>query len=131
MNAEPPYILVADDDPLVLKSIELILRKSGFPLQTCVNGREALECVRRQKPALALLDVMMPEMNGLDVCQAIKGDPELSDIPVFLVTARAMAAERQKGLDAGADDYITKPFVNRDLVEKVRNVYEAALAQQS
>jgi CheY-like chemotaxis protein len=131
MNPDDAYILIADDDPLVLKSIELILRKSGFPLRTCVNGREALDQIRLQKPVLALLDVMMPEMNGLDVCQAIKGDPELEDIPVFLVTARAMAAERQKGLDAGADDYITKPFVNKVLVEKVRAVYEAALAPQN
>jgi CheY-like chemotaxis protein len=131
MNPDDAYILIADDDPLVLKSIELILRKSGFPLRTCVNGREALDQIRLQKPVLALLDVMMPEMNGLDVCQAIKSDPELEDIPVFLVTARAMAAERQKGLDAGADDYITKPFVNKVLVEKVRVVYEAALAPQN
>lgn len=128
MNADDAYILIADDDPLVLKSIELILRKSGFPLRTCVNGRQALDQIQLQKPVLALLDVMMPEMNGLEVCQAVKNDPELKDVPVFLVTARAMAAERQKGLDAGADDYITKPFVNKDLVEKVRAVYEAAVA---
>lgn len=127
MNPDDAYILIADDDPLVLKSMELILRKSGFPLKTCVNGREALDQIQLHKPVLALLDVMMPELNGLDVCRAVKSDPQLADVPVFLVTARAMAAERQKGLDAGADDYITKPFVNKDLVEKVRAVYEAAL----
>ncbi len=130
MSPDDAYILIADDDPLVLKSIELILRKSGFPLRTCVNGREALEQIRAQKPILALLDIMMPEMNGLDVCQAIKNDPELESVPVFLVTARAMAAERQKGLDAGADDYITKPFVNKELVAKVRAVYDAAMSPQ-
>lgn len=131
MNKDDAYILIADDDPLVLKSISLILKKSGFPIKACINGREALDQVREQPPVLALLDVMMPELNGLDVCQEIKQDPSLQHIPVFLVTARAMDAERQKGLEAGADDYITKPFVNKELVAKVRAIFDAAVSSPS
>ena len=127
MNTAPHYILIADDDPLVLKSICFIMKKAGFPVQSVTDGAQALELARREKPVLALLDVMMPKMDCLDVCRALKADPALKDVPVFLVTARAMAAERQKGLDAGADDYITKPFVNKDLIDKVREIFDAAV----
>ena len=120
------YILVADDDPLVLRSITFILQKAGFEVRAATNGAEALALAREHKPTLAMLDVMMPEMDGLEVCQAIKEDPDLADVPVYLVTARAMASERERGLAAGADEYITKPFVNKELIEKVQAIFDAA-----
>ena len=125
MNTEP-YILVADDDPLVLKSITFILRRAGFNVETVTDGEAALQQIRERRPCLAMLDVMMPKLNGLDACRIIKGDDDLCDIPVFLVTARAMAAERERGFRAGADDYITKPFANQSLIKRVGRIYEAA-----
>ena len=88
--------------------------------------QEALDQIYAKRPTLAILDVMMPLMDGLDVCRTVKGDPTLTDIPVFLVTARAMADERERGLAAGADDYITKPFANQELLERVREIFDAA-----
>ena len=123
MSRPDRYVLVADDDPLVLRSLRFILTRAGFPIQCVEDGAAALDLARREKPALALLDVMMPEMNGVEVCRAMKEDAVLADVPVFLVTARAMAAERQRGLDAGADAYVTKPFVNAELIELVRGAY--------
>ncbi|HKK72042.1 MAG TPA: response regulator [Candidatus Krumholzibacteria bacterium] len=124
MHRDDAYVLVADDDPLVLKSIEFILGRAGFHMRTVTDGAEALATARRDPPAVALLDVMMPELNGLEVCRAMKADPALAQVPVFLVTARAMSAERRLGLDAGADAYVTKPFVNSELVELVRGVFD-------
>jgi DNA-binding response OmpR family regulator len=125
---QEPYILVADDDPLVLKSITFILQKAGFRVVTATDGCAALEKIRAEKPRLAMLDVMMPNMNGLDVCRAIKEDESLRDIPVFLVTARAMVQERERGLEAGADDYITKPFANKFLIERIRAVFAGSVS---
>lgn len=123
-----PYVLIADDDPLVLRSITFVLERAGFPVRAVTDGAAALEMIRTQAPRVALLDVMMPEMNGLEVCRAVKGDPDTRHIPVFLVTARAMVAERERGLQAGADQYITKPFVNRELIALVTEAYEATRA---
>jgi CheY-like chemotaxis protein len=121
------YILVADDDPLVLRSITFILEKNGFPVRAASDGAQALALAQEEKPTLALLDVMMPKMDGLEVCEKIKADPELTDVPVFLVTARAMSAERERGLAAGADEYITKPFVNKDLIDRVHAIFDRAV----
>jgi DNA-binding response OmpR family regulator len=120
--SEQPYVLIADDDPLMLRSLQIILRNGGFRVVPVPDGVTALEQMRSDRPALAILDVMMARMNGLELCRAVKSDPELCRIPVFLLTARAMPRERQQGLEAGADDYITKPFANADLLARVRNV---------
>jgi DNA-binding response OmpR family regulator len=125
-GAQPPYVLVADDDPLMQRSLQIILRGAGVRVETVSDGVAALERIRAEKPRLALLDVMMARLNGLDLCRTIKSDASLKDVTVFLLTARAMPRERQQGLDAGADDYITKPFANADLVAKVRQVLAAA-----
>ena len=119
-----PYILVADDDALVLKSLQFILQGAGYRVVTVPDGAKALDQIHLERPTLALLDVMMPLLNGLDLCKRIKSDPELQEITVFLVTARAMAAERERGLRAGADEYITKPFSNKDLLAKVGQVLQ-------
>jgi two-component system response regulator MprA len=125
MTSSQPYILVADDDPLMQKSLQIILRKAGFRVVTVNDGVAALEQMRSEKPALAVLDVMMARLNGLDLCRTIKADAGLLDVKVFLLTARAMHSERQQGLEAGADDYITKPFGNAELVNRVRQAIGA------
>ena len=122
--SQPSYILVADDDPLVLRSITFILERAGFRIQTATNGHRALDYIRKERPALAMLDVMMPDMDGLELCRQLKADPDLKSMPVFLVTARAMKQERERGLAAGADDYITKPFQNQALIDRIREVLE-------
>ncbi len=122
-----PYILVADDDALVLKSLQFVLQGAGYRVITVEDGAAAFDQIHLEKPALALLDVMMPRLNGLDLCRRIKADENLRGITIFLVTARAMAAERERGLQAGADVYITKPFSNREIIEKVREVLEPTI----
>lgn len=118
------YILVADDDALVLRSLTFVLERAGFELRTATNGREALDIARAEAPAVALLDVMMPEITGLELCRTLKNEPATKKVPVFLVTARAMVSERARGIAAGADAYITKPFVNKELIEQVREAFE-------
>lgn len=121
LNDNQPYILVADDDPLMIRSLRIILRNVDLQLVGVSDGAAALQQIRSHKPAIAILDVMMARMNGLDLCRVIKSDETLRDVKVFLLTARAMPSERQQGLEAGADAYITKPFANADLVTHVRD----------
>jgi DNA-binding response OmpR family regulator len=117
-----PYVLIADDDPLMLKTVGIILRNAGFRVVAVQDGQAALEQMKRDKPALALLDVMMARINGLDLVRRIRADAALADLTVFLLTARAMPHEKQEGYSAGANDYITKPFSNKDLVGRVAAV---------
>jgi len=121
LDDSQPYILVADDDPLMIRSLRIILRNTGLQVVGVPDGAAALQQIRSHKPLIAILDVMMARMNGLDLCRVIKSDETLRDVKVFLLTARAMPSERQQGMDAGADAYITKPFANADLVMQVRN----------
>ena len=121
-NERTPYVLIADDDPLILKTVGIILRNAGFEVVSVEDGQSALEQIKKDKPALALLDVMMARINGLDLVRMIRADAELEDLTVFLLTARAMPHEKQQGYSAGANDYITKPFSNKDLVARVAAV---------
>ena len=128
MQAQPqdggPYVLVVDDDPLTLKSVGIILRGARLRVVTVGDSATALEQMRRAKPRVVCLDVMMGPMNGLDLCRLVKTDSDLGDIHIILLTARAMERERQEGFAAGADDYIAKPFSNKDLVARVRHAFE-------
>lgn len=131
MSESKGYILVADDDALVLRSLTFVLERAGFVLRTATNGAEAFAIAQEEPPVLALLDVMMPEMTGLELCRTLKNTPATRDVPVFLVTARAMVSERARGIAAGADAYITKPFVNKELIEQVSEIWDAAMGVQS
>ena len=119
-NPIDPYILVADDDPLTLKSVSIVLRGAGMRVVTVSDGAAALAQLRREKPRVVVFDVMMGSMSGLDLCRLVKSDAALHDVYVILLTARAMQRERQEGLAAGADDYVSKPFSNRDLLTRVQ-----------
>jgi DNA-binding response OmpR family regulator len=119
-NPIEPYILVADDDPLTLKSVSIVLRGAGMRVVTVSDGAAALAQLRREKPRVVVFDVMMGSMSGLDLCRLVKSDAALHDVYVILLTARAMQRERQEGLAAGADDYVSKPFSNRDLLARVQ-----------
>ncbi|HNW33481.1 MAG TPA: response regulator [Candidatus Ozemobacteraceae bacterium] len=119
-------ILVADDEPHILRVVKDKLANAGFTVMTATNGEEALEAARREKPALVLLDVMMPKMNGFDVCRALRAEADFKNVPILLLTARGQEVDRQMGLDAGASEYITKPFSPRELLATVQTHLEAA-----
>lgn len=113
-------VLIADDEPNIVISLEFLLRREGFEVLVAVDGEEALAKARAERPDLVLLDVMMPKMNGFDVCQALRSDPELASMQVLMLTAKGRETEVSKGLGLGADAYMTKPFSTKDLVAQVR-----------
>jgi two-component system phosphate regulon response regulator PhoB len=118
-------ILVCDDDSHIRNIIDFGLAAEGFVVQVAGDGTEALTMAQADPPDLVILDVMMPGSDGLEVCQQLKQDPRTSHLPVLLLTARAGKGDRDRGLAAGADDYITKPFSPQRLVEKVQGVLGA------
>jgi len=115
-------ILVVDDEPDALELIEVNLKGAGFDVVSAGNGRQALEKARATLPALILLDVMLPEVDGLEVCKSLRRDPKTAFIPIIMLTARAAEIDRVVGLELGADDYITKPFSPRELILRVKNL---------
>ncbi len=117
-------VLIADDEPNIVISLEFLLRREGFEVLVAVDGEEALAKARAEKPDLVLLDVMMPKMNGFDVCQALRADPELAGMRVLMLTAKGRDTEVSKGLGLGADAYVTKPFSTKELVTQIRSLLE-------
>ena len=115
-------VLIADDEQNIVISLEFLLRREGFEVFVASDGEEALLRLRAEKPDLVLLDVMMPKMNGFDVCQAIRADPDLADMRVLMLTAKGREAEVSKGLGLGADAYMTKPFSTKELVAQARQL---------
>jgi len=112
-------ILVVDDEKRMVRFIQLNLEQDGFQVVTAYNGNEALDQVRTQLPDLVLLDIMMPDIDGFEVLKKIR---EVNDVPVIMLTAKGEEDDRVKGLELGADDYITKPFSPRELVSRIKAV---------
>jgi CheY-like chemotaxis protein len=108
-------VLIADDQLPIRQLLRATLSRIGLRVVEATNGNEALALARRERPDLVLMDVGMPQMDGLEVCRALRSDPDLSDTPVFILTARAQQAEREKGMASGATVYLTKPFKPADL----------------
>jgi two-component system alkaline phosphatase synthesis response regulator PhoP len=120
-----PTVLIVDDEQHIRLLIEQTLEEledEGVELLTAPDGEVALDAVASQHPDLVFLDVTMPRMNGLDVCRAIKGDPATAGTTVLLLTAKGQAYDREAGLAAGADDYLTKPFDPDDLLRRARTI---------
>jgi DNA-binding response OmpR family regulator len=113
-------ILIADDEPDALKLLETRLLAVGYEVLKAADGLAALGRARKDAPALAILDVMMPEMSGLELCRALKGDPKTALMPIMLLTARNEEVDRVLGFEFGADDYVTKPFSPREVVLRVQ-----------
>jgi two-component system, OmpR family, alkaline phosphatase synthesis response regulator PhoP len=113
-------ILVADDEPSILLSLQFLLQKAGFEVRLAHNGEEVIQAVEQSTPDLILLDAMMPQRDGYDVCQTIRANPRWAALPIIMLTAKSRDVERQKGMALGATDYVTKPFSTRDLVATVR-----------
>jgi adenylate cyclase len=119
---EPPRILVVDDNEANLDIAKMRLESQGYEVVTAVDGEDALAQVLATAPDLLLLDIMMPKLDGIEVTRRLKGDPALPFVPIILVTAKADAKDVVAGLDAGGDDYLTKPFDHASLVARVRSM---------
>ena len=115
-------VLVVDDERHIVKILQFNLAKNGYNVLCAFDGEEALDVLSRQRPDLVILDVMMPKMNGYQVCEAIKGDPETTDLPVILLTAKGQEIDRESGLAKGADRYVTKPFSPRNIIQTVKEL---------
>ena len=118
-------ILIADDEPNILISLEFLMKREGYEVHVARDGDEAMAVLRRERPALVLLDVMMPKKTGFEVCQALRADDSLKDVRVLMLTAKGRDTDIAKGLGVGADAYMTKPFSTKELVQKVREMLEA------
>ncbi|MBL7165549.1 MAG: response regulator transcription factor [Dehalococcoidales bacterium] len=123
MSSRKPLVLVVDDDVRMLRMMRRILELENYRIATAENAEAALDAFDRETPDLVLLDVMMPGMDGYTACQRIR---EFSQIPIIMVTARSIDEEKVRGLDAGADDYITKPFSASELTARVRALLRRA-----
>ena len=115
-------ILIVEDEKDVRELIRYTLNKNGYATDTAANGLEALDMAIDIKPDLILLDIMLPEIDGLEVCQNLKTNIRTAAIPVIMLTAKSTEEDIQKGLEMNADDYITKPFSPRDLLDRIRAV---------
>jgi two-component system phosphate regulon response regulator PhoB len=117
-------ILVVDDEPEAVELVEFNLKGAGYEVTTAGDGAEALNKARRIQPNLVILDVMMPEIDGMEVCKLLRRDPATSSIPIIMLTAKASEVDRVLGLELGADDYVVKPFSPRELVLRVKKLLE-------
>ena len=118
----PPRILVVDDEDDVIHLVSFNLRAAGMEVLVARTGVEAVELARREHPDLVILDLMLPELDGISVCELIRKQPESADTPVIMLTAWATDRARLVGLQAGANDYVTKPFSPRELVRRVQSL---------
>jgi DNA-binding response OmpR family regulator len=118
-DASRPVVLVADDDPDILDLVEFRLEQPGYEIVTAKDGEEALELARERLPAVCVLDVMMPKLNGFEVVQAMREDAATRDIPVLFLTATVQDRDVARGFEVGGDDYLRKPFNPRELQARV------------
>jgi len=122
-------VLIVDDEPhirMLLEESLVDLEDQGITLLSAGNGREALTLIEAHRPRLVLLDVMMPELSGYEVCQQVRANPALARVYILMLTAKGQEADRQRGLEAGADDYATKPFDPDDMLARVQQVLASA-----
>ncbi len=118
-------ILVVDDEASVVEVVSLYLRREGFDVRTARDGRSALQAIQSHQPALVVLDLMLPEVDGLEILRQLRADPA-ADVPVIMLTARGQEVDRIYGLELGADDYVTKPFSPAELASRVKAVLRRA-----
>ena len=120
-----PRILIVDDEPNIVLALEMLMKREGYEIRTVDDGEKAVEAAAAFRPDLILLDVMMPRMDGYEVCQRIRADSSLQGVFIVMLTAKGRNVEREKGLALGADLYITKPFSTREVVHKVKEMLAA------
>jgi DNA-binding response OmpR family regulator len=115
-------VLVVDDEASIVLSLEFLMRQAGYRVRVANDGEAALAAIAEDPPDLILLDAMMPKRDGFDVCQTVRANPDLSKVRIVMLTAKGRDVERDKGLALGADDYITKPFSTREVVNRVKHL---------
>jgi DNA-binding response OmpR family regulator len=115
-------ILIVDDEPNIVLSLEYLLHRAGFEVANAADGEAALAALGETTPDLVILDIMLPKLNGFEVCRRLRADPRWRDLKVLMLTARGRDTEVARGLDAGADAYVTKPFSTRDLVAQIQDM---------
>jgi DNA-binding response OmpR family regulator len=122
-------ILVVDDEIYIVHILEFSLTMEGYTVLTASNGEEALKVIEQERPDLVVLDIMMPKLDGYEVCRQLRQDDRFSNLPVILLSAKGRPVDREAGLQAGADDYIAKPFSPRKLLEKIRELLDRSESQ--
>ncbi len=115
-------ILIVDDEPNIVVSLEFLMKREGYETAVAGDGEAALQAVVERPPDLVILDVMLPKMNGFDVCQRIRADPRRRGIKIIMLTAKGRETEVAKGIGLGADAYVTKPFSTKDLVAQIKQM---------
>ena len=115
-------ILIVDDEPNIVFALELLMKKEGYEVHTADDGEKAFQAVGAFRPNLVLLDIMMPKMDGYEVCQRIRSDASLNNVRIIMLTAKGREVEKEKGMALGVDSYITKPFSTREVVSKVKEL---------
>lgn len=115
-------ILVVDDEPFICRSLTFVLRKGDYEVLEARDGVEALAAIREHKPDLVFLDVMMPKVNGFEVTEQVRSDAALDDVQIVLLTAKGQDSDREVGKEAGADDYMTKPFSPSKILDRARQL---------
>lgn len=127
---DQPTVLLIEDEANITQLIRYNVEQAGFRLLAARDGEEGLRLVERDRPHLILLDLLLPRLNGLDVCRRLKQRPETREIPIIMLTAKAAEADKVQGLELGADDYVTKPFSPRELIARIRAVFRRRGAPQ-
>ena len=127
---EIPYILVVDDDPSIHKLLKRLLPSESYKLDDAHDGLQALELISQEKPDHIVLDLMMPKLSGIEVCQKLKSNPETQDILILILSARGSQEDRLRGLALGADDYVSKPFHVGELSNKINSLLDKKVSSE-
>jgi DNA-binding response OmpR family regulator len=120
----PKEILIVDDEPSIVVPVQFLMQQQGYNVLVAEDGHDALDMIYKYQPDLLLLDIMLPGIDGYEVCEIVRLNPKLRDVKIIFLTAKGREVEIAKGLALGADAYITKPFSNAELVAKVKTVLE-------
>lgn len=120
----PEKILIVDDEPSIIVPLQFLMEQNGYAVLVAFSGEEAMETIGMHHPDLVLLDIMLPVIDGFEVCQRVRENPEFNDIRIILLTAVGSEANIAKGMGLGADAYITKPFSNSEVIGKVKELLE-------
>src|SRR6185503_11074025 len=118
-------ILIVDDEPSIVVSLEFLMKREGLDVEVAADGEAALAAIEQRAPDLVLLDLMLPKVNGFDVCQRLRADPRHRDLKIVMLTAKGRETDQAKGMALGADLYITKPFSTKELVAQVKQLLGA------
>lgn len=130
-SGEKRVILVVEDEKDIAELVRFNLEQEGFAVLTAADGEQGLEAIRQRRPALVVLDLMLPAISGLDICRRVREDAATARLPIVMLTAKAAEVDRILGLEMGADDYVTKPFSPRELVARVRAVLRRAYGEET